>query len=69
MFRWSSRPFPLWFRSKLTLIGLLAGAVQPVSGQNPAFPFALNPEAGIVYADSTVPRVDVWLPADTLQQI
>ena len=64
-----SRPFPLWFRSTLTLIGLLAAAAQPASGQNPAFPFARNPEAGVVYADSTVPRIDLWLPADTLQRI
>lgn len=64
-----SRPFPLWFRSTLTLIGLLAAAAQPASGQNPAFPFASNPEAGVVYADSTVPRIDLWLPADTLQRI
>jgi hypothetical protein len=69
MFRRSCRPFPLWFRSALGAIGLLAAAVQPVSGQNPALPFVHHPEAGIVYADSTVPRVDVWLPADTLQQI
>ncbi len=64
-----SRSFPLWFRSTLTLIGLLAAAAQPASGQNPAFPFARNPEAGVVYADSTVPRIDLWLPADTLQRI
>lgn len=64
-----SRPFPLWFRSTLTLIGLLAAVAQPASGQNSAFPFARNPEAGVVYADSTVPRIDLWLPADTLQRI
>ncbi len=69
MFRRSSRPVPLWFRSALGAIGLLVGTAQRSSGQNPALPFVHNPEAGIVYADSTVPRVDVWLPADTLQQI
>lgn len=65
----SSRPFPLWFRSTLTVIGLLTGTAHRASGQNPALPFVHHPEAGIVYADSTVPRVDIWLPADTLQVI
>jgi spore coat protein CotH len=64
-----------WFRpsvlrvSMLILIGLLTSFAQPALAQTPPFPFAQNPAPGPVYADSTVPRVDIWIPADTLQRI
>jgi hypothetical protein len=63
------------FRIRSRWIGLLIGvfvflgAAQPALAQSPPFPFAQNPDPGPVYADSTVPRVDIWIPADTLQRI
>lgn len=57
--------FALW-----VLLLLFAVAGPHLTAQTaPRFPFAAHPEPTVVYADSTVPRIDIWIPADTLQVI
>jgi hypothetical protein len=64
------RRTPLSFFALWVLLLLFAAAGPRLTAQTaPRFPFAAHPEPTAVYADSTVPRIDLWIPADTLQVI
>lgn len=59
---------PIALRVVLFLFAAVGPNLRAQTGA-PRFPFAAHPEPTAVYADSTVPRVDLWIPADTLQLI